>query len=236
MIEMFAEGVPGVIIQLMALATAGAEEEVSSAAWLSIAVSALTVGFTSATISYDYDTDPERREHTPDFYGYIPAKASKRAIIFGSMLLFSASMLMMRCTTIVLLGLLGRSWVIAYIGADLGLYLVVKIVRGDFWWWVPLGGNVEVVSSIVARVLVKVVVDFTSILQFRHPNEVGGAYWLLGFALTIAGLPAAVMLAGVFLDDHKNNAIELGTDAIVQVRREEYVHCCLQGRAAVHTI
>ena len=61
MIEMFAEGVPGVIIQLMALATAGAEEEVSSAAWLSIAVSALTVGFTSATISYDYDTDPERR-------------------------------------------------------------------------------------------------------------------------------------------------------------------------------
>eukprot|EP00520_Triparma_pacifica_P012038 CAMPEP_0118647904 /NCGR_PEP_ID=MMETSP0785-20121206/8861_1 /TAXON_ID=91992 /ORGANISM="Bolidomonas pacifica, Strain CCMP 1866" /LENGTH=65 /DNA_ID=CAMNT_0006540041 /DNA_START=1 /DNA_END=195 /DNA_ORIENTATION=+ len=63
------------------------------------------------------------------------------------------------------------SWALAYIGLDLGLYLAVKMLRGDFWYWVPLGGKAEIVSSIVARVLVKIVTDFTSIVQFRHPNE-----------------------------------------------------------------
>jgi hypothetical protein len=131
----------------------------------------------------------------PDFYGYVPANPTKRSIIFVSMALFSAGMLVMRCMTIVVLGLLGGRWVSLYIGADLGLYLLVKILREDFWYWIPLGGNVEIVSSIVCRVLVKVVGDFTSIVQFRHPNEVGGMYWMFGFVLTIVSLPTALTLA-----------------------------------------
>jgi hypothetical protein len=55
-IEMFAEAIPGVIIQLMAIATS--DGDVADAAWVSLSVSALTTGFASATISYDYDTDP----------------------------------------------------------------------------------------------------------------------------------------------------------------------------------
>ena len=102
-------------------------------------MSAFTTGFASASISYDYDTDPARREETPDFYGYIPAKASKRTVVFVSMMLFTAGMLLIRCTTIVLLGLIGGSWAFLYIGADLGLYMLVKILRGDFWYWFPTG-------------------------------------------------------------------------------------------------
>ena len=52
----------------------------------------------------------------------------------------------------------------------------MKALRGDFWYWMPVGGNTEVLSSIVSRVLVKVVTDFTSIVQFRHPYEIGGMY------------------------------------------------------------
>ena len=96
-----------------------------------------------------------KREQAPDFYGYIPAKASKRTVVFLSMLLLSAGMLLIRCTTIVLLGLIGGSWAFLYIGADLGLYLLVKILRGDFWYWMPLGGNIEIVSSILYRVIGK---------------------------------------------------------------------------------
>jgi hypothetical protein len=59
----------------------------------------------------------------------------------------------------------------------------------------PVGGNAEIVSSIVNRVLVKVVTDFTSIVQFRHPNEVGGMYWMFGFVLTIGSLPGAIIIA-----------------------------------------
>jgi hypothetical protein len=81
--------------------------------------------------------------------------------------------------------------------------LLVKVLRGDFWYWIPAGGNVEIVSSIVARVLVKAVTDFTSIVQFRHPYELGGMYWLFGFVLTMGSLPAAIIIAerGSVADD-----------------------------------
>ena len=136
-IEMFAEAIPGLIIQLMAIATLGKDEngdqrEVALSAWISLAVSAFSTGFISASISYDYDTNPEKRQQTPDFYGYVPAQASKRTTVFGTMVFFSAGMLLIRCTTIMLLGLLGKRWAFAYIGADLGLYLVIKMLRGDF--------------------------------------------------------------------------------------------------------
>jgi hypothetical protein len=200
-IEMFAEAIPGVITQLMAVATS--EVKASRAAQLSLAVSALTTGFASATISYDWDTDPVMRKQVPDFYGYVPANPTKRSIIFVSMLFFSAGMLVLRCMTIVVLGLLGGRWVFLYIGADMLLYLLVKVLRADFWYWIPAGGNVEIVSSIVARVLVKAVTDFTSIVQFRHPYELGGMYWLFGFVLTMGSLPAAIIIAerGSVADD-----------------------------------
>ena len=73
-IEMFAESIPGVIIQLMAIATGGGDV----AAWVSVVVSALTTGYGGAVISYDWDTDPERREQTPDFYGYVPSNQRQR--------------------------------------------------------------------------------------------------------------------------------------------------------------
>jgi hypothetical protein len=192
-IEMFAEAIPGVIIQLMAIATS--DKDVATAAWVSLTISALTTGYASATISYDWDTDPVKREQTPDFYGYVPANPKKRSIIFASMTLFSAGMFLIRCMTIVVLGLIGGSWVALYIGGDLVFYLIIKILRGDFWYWLPAGGKVEILSSIVCRVLVKVITDFTSIPHFRHPYEVGGFYWMFGFVLTMGSLPVATIIA-----------------------------------------
>jgi hypothetical protein len=106
--EMFAEAIPGVVIQLSAIASTADGKDISSAAWFSLAISALTTDFASATISYDFDTDPSRRVHTPDFYGYIPANASKRAAVFVSMVLLTAGMLLIRCMTIVVLGLVAE--------------------------------------------------------------------------------------------------------------------------------
>jgi hypothetical protein len=90
---------------------------------------------------------------------------------------------------------IGGSWVALYIGTDMGLYLLVKILRGDFWYWVPLGGKTEIISSLLVRVTIKIITDFTSIVQFRHPNEIGGAYWLFGFVLTLGSLPIATIIA-----------------------------------------
>jgi len=68
-VELFAEAIPAVIIQLMAIATT--EGKVSMSAWLSLVASAVSAGFIGATISYDYDTDPTRREQNSAYYGYV---------------------------------------------------------------------------------------------------------------------------------------------------------------------
>ena len=173
-IEMFAEAIPGVIIQLMAIATSGGTQNVSTGAWVSLSISLISTGFISATISYDFDTDPRKRLEVPDFYGYVPTTARKRTIVFMSMTLFTAGMLLIRCMSLVLLGLIGTGWVAAYISADLGLYLIIKTMRRDFWYWMPAGGNAEILISAMNRFVVKIIVDCTSIVHFRHPYEIGG--------------------------------------------------------------
>jgi len=72
-----------------------------------------------------------------------------------------------------------------FIAADLFLYLLIKTIRGDAWYWIPAGGAFEVLSSFLCRVIVKVITDFTSILHFRHPYELGGAQWLFGLIVTL---------------------------------------------------
>lgn len=87
-VEMFAESIPGAAIQMVAIATKGGP--VAFAAWASLIISALTTGFTASTVSYDFDTDPDRRERMPEFYGYVPNKAAYRTVVFISMCLFTA--------------------------------------------------------------------------------------------------------------------------------------------------
>ena len=75
-VEMFAEAIPGVIIQLSAILS---DAGFSGIAIASLAVSALTTGFISASISYDWDSDPQNRIESPSFYGYLPNKSMQRA-------------------------------------------------------------------------------------------------------------------------------------------------------------
>ena len=74
---MFAEAIPGTIIQLAAILSENGEA--SSIAITSLTVSALTTGYISASVSFDWDTDPTKRLVNPEFYGYIPNSARQRA-------------------------------------------------------------------------------------------------------------------------------------------------------------
>jgi len=65
-----------------------------------------------------------------------------------------------------------------FIGGEIGLYLVFKILRLDFHYWVP---GIPLIGSLFERILAKVIVDFTGCLHFRHPLELGG----LGFTISM---------------------------------------------------
>ncbi|GMI14562.1 hypothetical protein TrVE_jg10532 [Triparma verrucosa] len=76
-IETVFEAIPSSILQIYALILA-AERNLDAV--VSILVSAATIAFTSSMISYDWDTSPEQRRKISFQYGYIPDKASSRAI------------------------------------------------------------------------------------------------------------------------------------------------------------
>ena len=76
-----------------------------------------------------------------------------------------------------LLAMVGGQWVLIYLVSDMGLYFVYKILRRDLWHWVPLQGAASVVESVLERLVVKVLVDFTGVIQFRAPAEMGGGYF-----------------------------------------------------------
>jgi len=70
MTEMTTESIPGCVLQLYVWLTH--QEQAGEYALVSIAISALTTGYTSALIAFDMDVDPHHRKTQPKFYGYIP--------------------------------------------------------------------------------------------------------------------------------------------------------------------
>ena len=176
--ELTCESIPGSIVQtgkfMQSLKSKGGW---SKAALGSILISALTTGFTSAVISFDFDVAPQRRRDEPTFYGYIPDSAGRRTAIFFCMIMNGALLLLVRSVSTALLAMAGWKWIVGYLASDTGLYFIYRLLRRDFLHWIPLEGALSVAESVVERFLVKVLVDYTGVIQFRGSGEMGGVGW-----------------------------------------------------------
>ena len=162
----------------------------------SICISALTTGYTAATISYGIDTDPEERRRSPEFYGYAPDDGQSRTIMFFAMWLNSALMLLIKSVSVALMLTVSGSFCVVYMCSDMALYMTQKVARGDFHHWLPISGVAGLFVSLLMRVTVKVVTDFTGIVHFRHSGELGGAYWSVNMGFTLVMAFVAVSLFG----------------------------------------
>ena len=69
-----------------------------------------------------------------------------------------------------------------FVGGEILLFLAWKLLRGDFLYWVRVEGIFDAPLSALARVVIKVIVDFTGCLHFRHPYELGGAFFSVSMA------------------------------------------------------
>ena len=126
--EMFAESIPGILIQTSAiLSTSEAGREVTSTAYVSILLSILTTGYVSATLSYDFDTDPQRRAFNPEFYGYVSDSALKRVFTLMSMMIISSSMVLMKSILFISLGRIATMLILVYVVGDMLMYLGYKV-------------------------------------------------------------------------------------------------------------
>ena len=67
-----------------------------------------------------------------------------------------------------------KMMVVYFVGGEMVFYLAYKIVRRDFMYWIQVEGVTDVIVSLFTRVTVKIIVDFSGCLHFRHPYELGG--------------------------------------------------------------
>jgi hypothetical protein len=128
---------------------------------------------------------------TPDFYGYIPDGPS-RTLIFGCMIMNSALLLLSRSFCAALMMVMGGRYFVWCSAVDMGLYLLLKVMRKDFAHWFPVDGFLGILVSATMRFVIKAVSDYTGIIQFRGPAEMGGAYWSVNMIIAIASPFAAV--------------------------------------------
>ena len=63
---------------------------------------------------------------------------------------------------------------VKFFAAEVGVFLVYKILRRDFYWWIRVEGVLSVILSLLVRVVVKVISDFTGCVHLRNPLEMGG--------------------------------------------------------------
>jgi len=61
-----------------------------------------------------------------------------------------------------------------------------KLLRGDLRYWPNVADSISGIVSVVARLLVKVIVDFTCCAHYRHPFEFGGFFFAFSVLLSQA--------------------------------------------------
>jgi hypothetical protein len=133
------------------------------------------------------------------------------------MVVNSALLLLLRSIGAALLMLADSKIFVADRAGDHLLYLLLKLVRGDFLYWMPVEGFVGVPFAILLRVIMKTLTDFTGGLQFRAAGELGGAMWLWTMCLSLVAPWAAVPVyfGSLTRDSTNTTAIEVVLDKTI---------------------
>jgi len=172
--ELGCESIPGCVLQLYVWLKN--PDNAGTYALVSIGISCLTTGFASAMIAFDMDVDVPHRKAQSKFYGYIPNDNSLRGRCFVLMTLMSSLHNLSRSLGCALLVFSDAEMALLFIGGEIGIYLVFKILRQDFHYWVP---GAPLIAVLLHRIVAKIIVDFTGCLHLRHPYELGEFSFLI---------------------------------------------------------
>jgi len=212
-IELATESIPGCVLQVYVWLLS--PNKAGTFALLSIGISALTTGFSSAMISFDLDVDIPHRESQPRFYGYIPDDNGKRFRCFVLMTLMSTLHNLSRSLGLALLAVSdgGMTLVMYASGGEMLLFLALKALRNDFYFWPRFEGLAAVITSLTERIFIKVIVDYTGCIHMRHPFEMGG----LAFSLSMLWAQVFPFIALKVMELNQTVSVEKTEDEIFSV-------------------
>ena len=86
--------------------------------------------------------------------------------------------------------------------------------RGDLYHWIPFEGMTEWFVSFITRVAIKMIVDFTGCIHFRHPMELGGLYYSLTLLQAQVG---SAVFAKLYVEANEGDAEALAAEAVYAV-------------------
>jgi hypothetical protein len=93
-------------------------------------------------------------------------------------MMFTSTFLMAKTLGMALLARANMSYLGLYLVLDMGMYLLYKFARRDFSYWLPVKSNfANFMISMIARVVIKLLADFTSLPHLHHPYDLGGMYY-----------------------------------------------------------
>ena len=173
-IELATESIPGCVLQCYVLLLNPSLGS-SSGAIISIGLSAFMTGLTSAMMAYDFDTDQPHRATQPLFYGYI--KDSRRGRTFLLMTLISTLHNLSRSLGYAILAVVDLNLALKFFVGEVGTCLLYKLLRRDFYYWPRLEGMLSVIMALIARTLLKVIVDFTVSGSMQSERSERSAFW-----------------------------------------------------------
>ncbi|GMH85717.1 hypothetical protein TrST_g4793 [Triparma strigata] len=189
-VELFAESLPSACLATYVVING----ESSFAALASILISALSAGYTCASISYDLDTNPDQRLKAPTFYGFLHDDAYKRSICFVCMVMLSALLLIAKSLTTGLLMSVSLKAFLLENAVEFSLFFLYKVYNMDVVHPFRTEGIfMTVLFSLCIPIGTKVISDYTGLVFFRHPNFLGG-FWSINMVLTFIGMIFATIL------------------------------------------
>jgi hypothetical protein len=190
-VEMFCEAIPGLLIQSFALITSN-QTASSKVPIFSLLMSAFSIGMIATTIAFESDTNLVKRRESPEIYGMVPDAG--RGVTFLVMFAFSTTHVVLKALSSSLLMATDPLWFLYYMTGDISIYLAQKVIRRDMIYWAPVPLSISILVSMTARVMVKVISDYSGSLLFRHPFEMGGIYFSFNLIMTQVSLPVCVYL------------------------------------------
>jgi len=108
----------------------------------------------------------------------------------------SCALLLIRSLSTALMILMKFQYFLYWTAADMAFYFTQKMARRDLWYWIPVGNGIGGrLLSVMARILIKSITDYTGIVQFSHPGELGGIYWTVS---TLIALSAGFISVGLY--------------------------------------
>jgi hypothetical protein len=153
--EMTFESIPGGLAQAIFVLDGGNWTTVAVA---SIVLSCISTAFTVTTIAFDLDSNRGSRGKNPEFYGYIPDTSAGRFMVFVLLFVYHSVLTLGNTFSMAVLAQTNWVWLVAYLLADHCGLILYKLTRGDLVYWIP---GLGVSLSMLARFIVKVIVDFT---------------------------------------------------------------------------